>query len=80
MTLPTDQKVGGSSPSERTTQTGLVGNPGGACCRMGPPVVVWDQVPRSVRDAFTPRMPGLRGFGAESVPKTVPCCQPFENP
>ena len=34
--LPTDQKVGGSSPSERTTQTGLVGNPGGACCRMGP--------------------------------------------
>ena len=36
MTLLTDQKVGGSSPSERATHTGLVGNPGEACCRMGP--------------------------------------------
>ena len=36
MTLPTDQKVGGSSPSERATQTGLVGSSGEACCRMGP--------------------------------------------
>ncbi len=35
MALPTDQKVGGSSPSERATQTGLVGNPGEACCRRG---------------------------------------------
>ena len=34
--LPTDQKVGGSSPSERATQTGLVGNPGEACCHKGP--------------------------------------------
>ena len=36
MALPTDQKVGGSSPSERATQTGLVGSSGEACCRMGP--------------------------------------------
>ena len=36
MALPTDQKVGGSSPSERATHTGLVGNPGEACCRAGP--------------------------------------------
>ena len=36
MALPTDQKVGGSSPFERATHIGLVGNPGEACCRMGP--------------------------------------------
>ena len=36
MALLTDQKVGGSSPSKRATHTGLVGIPGGACCRMGP--------------------------------------------
>ena len=34
MTLPTDQKVGGSSPFERATLTGLVGIP-------ARPVVVW---------------------------------------
>ena len=36
MALPTDQKVGGSSPFERAIHTGLVGIPGEACCRMGP--------------------------------------------
>ena len=34
MTLPTDQKVGGSSPFERANQIGLVGIP-------TRPVVVW---------------------------------------
>jgi len=34
--LPADQKVGGSSPSERTTHIGLVGSSGEACCHMGP--------------------------------------------
>jgi len=71
--LPKDQKVGGSSPFERAIHMGLVGIPGEACCRMGPGA--------SERLSYVYLWSARLGpFGAEFVPKTVPCYQPFENP
>jgi hypothetical protein len=73
MTLPTDQKVGGSSPSERATQTGLVGNPGEACCRAGPGASERSSCVYPSRGRFDP-------VWAVSLPQTLPYWQPLKNP
>jgi hypothetical protein len=71
--LPTDQKVGGSSPFERATQTGLVGIP-------ARPVVVWGQMPRSPRAASTPGVPDLGRFGPNLYPNPDPAVEPLKTP
>ena len=73
MALPTDQKVGGSSPFERANQTGLVGIP-------ARPVVV-----RGLRDSersscIYPWSARLGPFGPNLYPNPDPAVEPPKTP